>query len=218
MQICMVGTSYQIKLVIIFSIFLFVIPIQASEVMNETVNIGFLNYSAYSIDVEENAKISISIQVTAGNDISVYFADQPNYNKWIAGQSASVLVNRQDIVQGSYSVSLDNAGRYYIILDNLDSLTGTSVKVIMDVSYSSSDGIIATILIVIAIIIGILVIRGITNMGKPRPGVQQIPSRPSNKDYQLTKNQQKYIECKSCDHISKAPVKWCSECGTSLGD
>lgn len=214
----MVGTSQQMQLVIIFSIVLFIIPVQASEVMNETVNIGFLNYAAYSIDVEGNAKISISIQVTAGNDISVYFADQANYNKWIAGQSASVLVNRPDIVQGSYSVSLDSAGRYFIILDNLDSLTRTSVNVVMDVTYSTGDGIIPIILIGVAIIVGILVIRGIANMGKPRPRVQQIPSRPPNKNFHVSSNQQKYIECKSCDHISKAPAKWCIECGTSLSD
>lgn len=29
-------------------------------------------------------------------------------------------------------------------------------------------------------------------------------------------SQTKYVECKSCEHISKAPAKWCAECGSSL--
>lgn len=207
----MVGLiSTKIK-IFVLSYLIFISPVQASEVINETVNIGLLISQAYGINVEANAKVAISIQVTSGNHVSVYFFDQTNYNKWTGGQSASGLLNKPDIVQGSYTVSLDTAGLYYIILENTDSLPGTSVKVIIDVT-SPAESIISTILIVAAVFIGIMVIRAISNSGKPRPAFQQPSSvSPTSKEIQ-----QKYIKCPSCDAMNRFPEDWCASCGINL--
>lgn len=203
-------------------------PVDATEVLNETVNIGFINFTSFIIDVDKQASVSISVQVTSGNDISLYFSDTVNYNKWLDGESAEVLIDKPDIVEGSYTVTLNDGGRYYVILDNMDSLTGTSVKIIVNVAYPttspSGDSYNLIILLIGVIIIGIIVALAIR--GKNKSVIQNSQTVDSDmngvakkRDQQVEKPKkqgQDFIECNSCGTINRMPSDWCVECGVSL--
>lgn len=202
--------GYQILLKISSFIFIVILftssSVQASEVLNESVSIGIISFKAYSVNLNAEATVDISIQVTNGNDVTLIFLSEANYNIWTSGESAQARIYRQDIVQGSYTNYVSQPGRYYLVLDNMDSLfSGITVKVIMEVTYpvidSGRDLFIGIILMGVTII-GIFIY--FTNKNK----------KQSVRQYQPQGNTS--LVCKTCSVTYPRGTKYCIECGSNL--
>lgn len=127
----------------------------AETIVDETINISGLSIDGYSFTTEQdNIKISVSVEVTSGNDITLFIADRANALKAYSLETFEYYLLREDIVQGNYDTTLGSEGTYDVILDNLDSLTGVTVAIKIDLE-STTDYIIYLVIIGVVVIVGI---------------------------------------------------------------
>lgn len=95
--------------------------------VDETVNVDSLGYYAYYGTLTQGYTMTVQIDVTSGNDITLYIMDQTNYNSYSNSQSFYYLVSKPDVVSTSFTWQVPSTKTYYFVLDNKDSLTSTSV-------------------------------------------------------------------------------------------
>lgn len=149
--------SKKVKLLAITMIFMFAIPvgISAETLADETINIGAFEFKSYNFSVsEDNADITVSVDVTSGNDVSVLVIDQENLDRLTSGQSGEAYINKQNVVSGEFDATLGPAATYYVFFDNLDSLSGVTVHLVIEVVTQSSQ-IIGAIVIIGLIVLGV---------------------------------------------------------------
>lgn len=106
---------------------------QASYLITESFTVS-LEYTSHNKTLSNGDKLHIIVGVESGgnSDINFYVMDEPNYNIWKAGESASPEISRTSIstYDGDWVVSYN--GTWYVVYDNtLSSVSSKDVTAVI---------------------------------------------------------------------------------------
>jgi len=105
---------------------------QGSYLITESFTVP-LEYTSHNKTLSNGDKLHIIVEVKSGGnlDINFYVMDEPNYNIWKAGESASPEISRSDMAtfDGEWVVPYD--GTWYFVYDNTFGSTSKDVTAIV---------------------------------------------------------------------------------------
>jgi len=92
---------------------------QGSYLITEFFTVS-LEYTSHNRTLYNGDKLHIIIEVKSGGnlDINFYVMDEPNYNKWKAGESASPEISRTSITTYDSDWVVPYDGTWYFVYDN----------------------------------------------------------------------------------------------------
>ena len=128
-------------------------PCTGETVVDKSQDIPSLSYWYQSFELNDKSTVTITLEVTSGNDISVYLMTADDYADWVGGSTVPVYVNEEDILSATIEKTLDE-GEYVLVLDNQDSLSSVTVSVKLEAESVTSY--LIGIIVVIAVIVGIV--------------------------------------------------------------
>ncbi|MHA1910400.1 MAG: hypothetical protein ACTSYA_01780 [Candidatus Kariarchaeaceae archaeon] len=128
-------------------------PCSANTIVDKSQAIPSLSYWYQSFELTDKSTVTITLEVTSGNDISVYLMTADDYAEWVGGSTVPVYVNEEDILSATIEKTLEE-GDYVLVLDNQDSLTSVTVSIKLEAESVTSY--LIGIIIVIAVIVGIV--------------------------------------------------------------
>ena len=149
------------KLSLIVGILLFSISTCSAQVIeNSTQDIPALHYYMLSFEAKKNVIIHYKIQVKSGPNVNVYLLDEANYDKY-KNTSAydEAIKEHRSIKEVEEEVTLREAGKYYLIVENPSTTEDARVYVFLEGRSTLPIIIISTVIILVAIVAIIVIMR-----------------------------------------------------------
>ncbi|MGQ4834511.1 MAG: hypothetical protein ACP6IS_11540 [Candidatus Asgardarchaeia archaeon] len=154
-----------------------------ADTHEETINIPALSYYYYSRELEEGYKLTVDIEVkTSGADITFIIMNSTNYQKWSSGKEAYAYVYKPSVVETTVNWNVPKTDVYYLVLDNTDSFSATSVHIkIVYEKPVNMFGYVLVALVAVAVVIGLIFVYSKSHKSQQsQPSTSQQPTTVSN--------------------------------------